>query len=67
MHHFPYFGMRGDADAQNLQSSFETTKALYAAAFGGPYCVPNDVERAGRCVKCGQGPYKCHHEPTRCK
>lgn len=67
VHHFPYFGMRGDTDAQNLLSSFETTKQIYTEAFGEPYCLSDDVEGAGKCVKCGQGPTKCHHEPTRCK
>ena len=33
-HHFPYFGLRGDEDKQNLISSFEDTKVLYEKAFG---------------------------------
>ncbi len=33
-HHFPYFGMRGDEDKQNLESSFEKTKLLYLETFG---------------------------------
>ena len=32
-HHFPYFGLRGDEDKQNLLSSFEKTKVLYEEAF----------------------------------
>jgi hypothetical protein len=67
IHHFPYFGMRGDADAQNLLSSFEATKAVYADAFGEPYCLDGLGEAAGKCVKCGSGPYKCHHQPARCR
>ena len=35
-HHFPYFGMRGDEDKQNLESSFEKTKQLYLEAFKQP-------------------------------
>ena len=32
-HHFPYFGMRGDQDKRNLESSFEKTKQLYLETF----------------------------------
>lgn len=69
LHHFPYFGMRGEADAQNLLSSFEQTKALYEELFGMPYCPTDGTPAAGRCVKCGTGPVKCHHPPTptRCR
>jgi hypothetical protein len=64
VHHFPYFGMRGDADAKNLISSYEETKALYREMFGEPYEVGSDAQK---CVKCGSGPNKCHHQPTRCR
>ncbi len=33
-HHFPYFGMRGDEDAENLKNSFFETVELYEAEFG---------------------------------
>lgn len=32
-HHFPYFGLRGDEDKQNLISSFEKTKVIYEEEF----------------------------------
>lgn len=32
-HHFPYFGLRGEDDKQNLISSFENTTALYEKEF----------------------------------
>jgi hypothetical protein len=69
LHHFPYFGMRGEADAQDLLASYEKTKELYADLFGEPYCVVDGQGRAGKCVKCGSGPNKCHHPPTptRCR
>lgn len=35
-HHFPYFGMRGKEDEQNLINSFEETKELYLIEFGEP-------------------------------
>ncbi|WP_343559527.1 glycine-rich domain-containing protein [Kiloniella sp. b19] len=33
MHHFPYFGMRGEEDFANLQRSFESTQKLYFQHF----------------------------------
>ena len=32
-HHFPYFGLRGEEDNQNLISSFEKTKVVYQEEF----------------------------------
>ena len=34
LHHFPYFGMRGEEDAKNLASSFAKTLDLFQAEFG---------------------------------
>lgn len=34
LHHFPYFGLRGEDDAKALQSAFEMTQSLYASEFG---------------------------------
>lgn len=34
LHHFPYFGLRGEEDAKALQSAFEMTQSLYASEFG---------------------------------
>jgi hypothetical protein len=36
MHHFPYFGMRGDDDAQALADAYGDTLRRYRAAFGEP-------------------------------
>lgn len=36
MHHFPYFGLRGEADAQALHDAYADTLALYREAFGEP-------------------------------
>lgn len=36
LHHYPYFGMRGEEDAQNLKNSFEQTKVKYEEAFNEP-------------------------------
>jgi hypothetical protein len=34
MHHYPYFGMRGEQDAEDLKNSFYKTKELYQELFG---------------------------------
>lgn len=34
MHHFAYFGMRGEADFQDLNNSFDRTQELYFKHFG---------------------------------
>ncbi len=34
LHHFPYFGVRGDADRAAMESAFEQTMALYVRHFG---------------------------------
>src|SRR5262249_27325823 len=36
LHHFPYFGMRGDDDAQALNDAYVETIARYRDAFGEP-------------------------------
>jgi len=34
LHHFPYFGMRGEQDAKDLENSFYKTKEMYHTTFG---------------------------------
>lgn len=34
LHHFPYFGLRGEEDQKNLVKAFEVTKKLYKENFG---------------------------------
>ncbi len=36
LHHFPYFGMRGEKDAHNLQNAFSGTCTLFEQEFGEP-------------------------------
>ena len=53
LHHFPYFGMRGPADAQALGDAYDNTLGLYEKHFGLP---PTDLwQRTGasRCPNCG--------------
>ena len=54
LHHYPYFGMRGDQDAQALGAAYDETLALYESHFGSP---PEDLwarEGASRCPNCGR-------------
>lgn len=37
LHHFPYFGLRGDEDAKHLDESFKATCVLYKSVFGDEY------------------------------
>lgn len=67
-HHFPYFGMRGEEDAKNLQQCFGDTMQLIEqefgesleAAFGSRWETPNRPTRTGQprfkgasCSDCG--------------
>lgn len=52
LHHFPYFGMRGEEDAANLSVSWDTTIDVYREHFGEP---PVGFWESGmRCPKCGR-------------
>jgi hypothetical protein len=55
LHHFPYFGMRDEADAQDLKSAFEETCRLYRQHFGESY---SRTESRARC-RTGCKPQKC--------
>lgn len=46
LHHFPYFGMRGEQDAIELKNSFEETKRKYFETFG------EEMTRDGNEMKC---------------
>jgi hypothetical protein len=45
LHHYPYFGMQGEADEKQFVSSFDRTKMLYEKTFGatmeGPDYLPS--------------------------
>lgn len=53
LHHFPYFGMRGDDDKKNLITSWENTLLLYEEMFGQ---IPNIMIwcKYNRCPNCGR-------------
>jgi len=52
LHHFPYFGMRGAKDAQDLANAWKRTLGLYEQTFGEP---PAELWTASnRCPNCGR-------------
>ena len=53
LHHFPYFGMRGERDAKNLKAAWEGTLALYHRTFG-EAPSPEFWPHSQRCPSCGR-------------
>jgi hypothetical protein len=53
LHHFPYFGIYGKEDQENLAKTFEKTKSLYRICFGEEINAPE----ASRCED-----HACHVE-----
>jgi len=60
LHHFPYFGMRDEQDAQDLRNSFEETKTFYSHLFGEDYAKEyNGASESSKCHKCSSKCHKC--------
>jgi hypothetical protein len=59
LHHFPYFGMRGDEDAKALQDAYAETLARYREAFGEPPAGTWISADASRCSRTNCKPTKC--------
>ena len=52
LHHFPYFGMRGQEDADNLQHAWTDTCQKYEMRFG---CMDKTLwSNSARCPNCGR-------------
>ena len=52
LHHFPYFGMRGKQDEENLNTAWLESCQLYETRFG---TLPTDLWLASkRCPNCGR-------------
>lgn len=52
LHHFPYFGMRGEKDEENLSRAWTKTLELYEQEFGS---TPKDLwPKSQRCPNCGR-------------
>ena len=59
LHHYPYFGMNGPEDAQNLADAFEETKELYNEHFGEVF--------TGMATRCKPPKCRTQCKPQKCK
>jgi hypothetical protein len=59
LHHFPYFGMRGEADARALGDAFAETIERYRNAFGEPPAGVWISAEASKCNRTNCKPQKC--------
>ncbi|MCW3074608.1 MAG: hypothetical protein JWP69_1677 [Flaviaesturariibacter sp.] len=59
LHHYPYFGMNGEQDAQNLTDAFEETKELYRFHFKEEY--------VGMAKRCKAPKCRTQCKPMKCK
>lgn len=54
LHHFPYFGMRGESDKADLEKCFAQTKELYRTHFGEDMGIEGDEVATSTCsTYCG--------------
>lgn len=58
LHHFPYFGMRGERDAQDLLDAYDATLERYRVAFGEPPLDTWISQQSSRC-RTACKPQKC--------
>lgn len=54
IHHFPYFGKRGQKDRHNLQTAFEQTQVLFEEHFGKTMNISNKSSIAADCQPIGK-------------
>jgi len=63
LHHFPYFGMRSERDAQDLKDAFEETGRLWVVNFSEAYSVddenPEKCKKPSSCTRTQCKPQKC--------
>lgn len=59
VHHFPYFGMNGEKDKQNLIDAFDETKKLYKKHFINNY--------SGKAMRCKAPKCRTQCKPVKCK
>lgn len=59
LHHFPYFGMNGPQDEQNLMDAFEETKQLYEDHF--------KMDYLGKPKRCLAPKCRTQCKPVKCK
>ena len=63
LHHFPYFGLRGEEDAKQLSLAFEETKVLYQLEFGETITESAEECQVSDCDAVQCNPAGCHGDP----
>lgn len=63
IHHYPYFGIYGDADQNNLQVAFNETVALYEQHFG---TFPTKELFGGQSLEASRCEGHACHAPSTC-
>lgn len=64
LHHFPYFGVRGEQDAADLATAYDSTPARYRDAFGEP---PGGVWVDGETAMCKRKSCRSQCKPMSCR
>ncbi len=59
LHHYPYFGMRDEAEAEELRDAYAETIERYRAAFGEPPAGTWISADAAKCTRTACKPQKC--------
>jgi hypothetical protein len=59
LHHYPYFGMRDEAEAQELRDAYAETIERYRSAFGEPPAGTWISVDAAKCTRTACKPQKC--------
>ena len=59
LHHYPYFGMRDEAEAEELRDAYADTLERYRVAFGEPPAGTWVSADAAKCSRTACKPQKC--------
>jgi hypothetical protein len=59
LHHYPYFGMNGKSDMQNLMNAFDETKSIYKLHFSQDF--------SGLAKRCKAPKCRTQCKPMKCK
>ncbi len=61
LHHFPYFGLRGESDAKQLSVAFHETKHFYRLEFGQDMADSAEECKVSDCDAEQCSPAECHN------
>jgi hypothetical protein len=63
--HYPYFGLRSEEEAQELDSAYADTLTIYESEFGTPPDGTWIAADAARCTRKNCKPQKCSSKPKK--